>query len=406
MVATFKPNTLRAATAILSLAALLILGNGFYNLVFVPDWKGDLHKRWLEQRCVSQGKNPYTVYEASTQSLKPAIEPGSANLATRDADLEQIHPGGYPPWSFLTGFLFAPPISFSLVRIWFALLNLAAIAFISWWAFQMGRTIGPEQGFFLVAATLAVFAHAVSLRLGQYGILINALLIGMLIREHKSQGVLEGLMLGVAAIKPNIAALFFLVLLVRRRFAIFGVASGYVFLAALIVAAAVRTGPFHMLRQMFQQTAEWDLGDAGLVRLALQIGMPRSWVTFGGLALGLGVCAVLLYKYRSRSLTVLFAIPAVVGRLWMYHRRYDDVMLVFLLVPLGVLALRRPTQISLGIFLLVGISLWMPLRDSDQTAVVILVKVFIWIIGLWHLLRNSKPVVSGLNEESQANFAQ
>jgi hypothetical protein len=118
--------------------------------------------------------------------------------------------------------------------------------------------------------------------------------------------------------------------------------------------------------------------------------MSRASVTFGGPVLGMGTCFWLLWKYRSRSPLILFAIPAVIGRLWMYHRRYDDAMLVFLLVPLGLLALSRRTPATLVSFLIVGLSLSAPPRDSDQTTAVILAKVLVWIVGLWHLLQCSE----------------
>ncbi len=39
----------------------------------------------------------------------------------------------------------------------------------------------------------------------------------------------------------------------------------------------------------------------------------------------------LLHRFRDAAPSVQAAIACVAGRLWTYHRRYDDVMLIFLL---------------------------------------------------------------------------
>jgi len=62
------------------------------------------------------------------------------------------------------------------------------------------------------------------------------------------------------------------------------------------------------------------------------------------------------------SLTLAFAVAAVWGRLWTYHKSYDDVMLVFLLVPLGVLAFRSQSRAALAAFAFMGALAWIPGR--------------------------------------------
>jgi hypothetical protein len=80
------------------------------------------------------------------------------------------------------------------------------------------------------------------------------------------------------------------------------------------------------------------------------------------------------------------AILCVMARLWMYHRRYDDMMLVFLLLALAIAALEHEKKTSFIPFCLVGATLWLPLRESHHTPPVVLTKVAIWLGALGWLV--------------------
>jgi hypothetical protein len=383
-----RVSWLFVACIILLLAGLAGVGSGFHRMVFAQGFGSDLHKRWREQSCIRMGINPFALYKTPGEAIIPSPE-----VTTESAPVvppRAMHPGGYPPWSYLTGFLLVPPIAFQSVRIYFALLNLAALAVTLCWVWRTSAHLAQTERCLLTAATLAVFAHASTLRGGQYGILVNGLLLMLLIRRGRPPELAEGLALGLAAVKPQTAVLFFLIPLVRRRWVAFATASGFILGATTIICVWVRTGPITFVRQMFQQSAQWDDGDRGLIGLLLHFGVPRTAVTLGGLGLGLVAAAVLLWRFRHHSVLTLAAIAAVVGRLWMYHRPYDNVMLIFLLVPLGLLAFARASRLAQLAFTLVGLSLWAPLRAAEQIPVVVFCNVAVWLFGLAVLLRQSK----------------
>lgn len=372
---------------ILGLAEVLF---GLWQLTFSNGFADDLHKRWSEQVCVLRGLDPSSLYKVQSMAT-----PSQTERLERISDSREVRvvAGGYPPWSYLTGFLLAPPFdSFYQTRFYAAILNFLALAITLLWIFGVGNSLGRREGFFLSAAALAVFAHTVTLRLGQYGILVNTLLLTVFGVKGKGSQVVEGLALGLSAVKPQTAGLFLLIPLIRRRWLTLVIASLYVFAATAVVCAWVKLSPITMLSQMFQQATIWESGSNGVIGLLLKSGLSRSAVTLTGLLLGVCSSVFLLWRHRSQSVLVLAAIPAVVGRLWMYHRRYDDTMLIFLLVPLGLAALQRTDRITTCAFTLVGLSLWTPLRESDQSPVVILIKILVWIFGLAVLLGRSRPV--------------
>jgi len=80
-----------------------------------------------------------------------------------------------------------------------------------------------------------------------------------------------------------------------------------------------------------------------------------------GLAAGLGMS----YLCRSGSLLELFGMLSAIARLWAYHRHYDNVTVMFLLVALGRRAIMREDYFSLPAFIAVGLSLWMPAKATE-----------------------------------------
>ena len=64
---------------------------------------------------------------------------------------------------------------------------------------------------------------------------------------------------------------------------------------------------------------------------------------------------------------VLFAIVAYIGRFAVYHQIFDDLMLMFLLVPLGIEAAARRSLRGGIAFMLLAIMLWLPIYGIMPT---------------------------------------
>src|SRR5208282_590804 len=111
----------------------------------------------------------------------------------------------------------------------FAAWNLAALALIAWWSYKVGHGArDASTGWFLAASVAAISSFCTTLRNGQLGILVIALVLASMLLEEKNRHVAAGLLLGAAMIKPTIAGPFAIAFLVRRRFSALFAAAAYV----------------------------------------------------------------------------------------------------------------------------------------------------------------------------------
>jgi hypothetical protein len=397
----------------LSVALFLISGAwvvfGYDYLIFHP-FAVDLQMRWVEQRYVYNGQNPYDVVAlvSAQREHRPLPE------CTRD---NQIDPrigklyhraGGYPPWAFPTAALFVLPTRFVITRVYFGVLNALALALTCVWAYQIGRRHSRAGGVFLAAASLAVFGHYKTLQAGQYSILVNGLLIGVYWLVEKQKPVCAGILYGMAALKPQISALFALSFLVRRQWKALVASMAYIVVASLATWALTKTNPVEMLGQMQDLARRWSYsiivsqdplpsrppveypqGYSCLLPVLMECGMSWSTATRLGAVVGLLAAGMLMWRWRNGPTLTLFAIAATIGRLWSYHRPYDDVMLIFLVVALGQLVLARRSLGAILAFSLVGISLWTPLFGWWYTPYplpIALWQMSSWVLGLTVLL--------------------
>jgi hypothetical protein len=169
-------------------------------------------------------------------------------------------------------------------------------------------------------------------------------------------------------------------------------------LASLVTWAMTRTNPIEMLAQMYALAQQWadnpnpwiqeqiSLGCNSFSSLLIDLHLDKKFATPLAAITGLLLAGVLFSLWRNSSTLVLFAIAATVGRLWSYHRAYDDVMLIFLLVALGKLVLRHRSTGTVLAFCLVGLSLWAPFPIKFPPLAIQIAVMSSWLFGLAILL--------------------
>jgi hypothetical protein len=234
-----------------------------------------------------------------------------------------------------------------------------------------------------------MFGHASTLRLGQYGILMNAALVIALVGAERQRRSWLGLGFSLAATKPNFSLLFFPILLVQKRWSALALTAIYCCFGSLVVWKMIHVDPIELTRQMLSQSSKTTEGDVGLLGIGISLGIPyRIAAPTLGLAGLLLACAV-TWVCRSTPPLAIFASASVWGRLFFYHRQYDNVMLLFLLLALGFVAIRNQRVGTWVIFFLVGISLWCPFRLVDYTLPVRIILTSTWLVGLFTVLRHA-----------------
>jgi hypothetical protein len=401
-------------------AAWIVMG---YNYLLVHPYAVDLEMRWVEQRYVYNGQNPYDVVElvSALRDHRPLPECTRDNRVDPGIGPPYHRSGGYPPWAFPTTALFVLPTQFRFTRIYFGVLDALALAITFVWAYHIGRRHSRAGGVFLGAAALAIFGHCVALRVGQYSILVNILLVGMYVLVERQKPVLAGIAYGMAALKPQISALFALIFLVRRQWKSLAAATAYLVIASLVTWAFTKTDPLEMLTQMQALAHRWTYHPDAFNRqldVKLRGPFPQGYSSFStllmqwhvdwtiatslGAVLGLLTAALLLWFWRNSSTLSMFAVAATLGRLWSYHLPYDDVMLIFLVAALGERVLTRPSIWSVLALSLVGISLWTPMRGwgTPYPLPFQIAQISSWLFGLTVLLA-SQPRFSRRDDKSK-----
>jgi hypothetical protein len=325
----------------------------------------DLRTNWTETQLVLHRQSPYQDQWAASP---------------------------YPPWTFPANLAFYSP-PWSLAKPWFVLINLVCLLLLAGWAW---RVVGGTHGFdAMVAATsiTAISSIATGLGLGQNAIIYTALLAGSLVCYQGGRPILSGLLLGIAMSKINIATPFILPFVFRKETKVVAAAAAYMLGATLLVAFWVHSPPWTMMK-LWTAAAQRNNGVAyGPASLLTCVGMSPDTAARGCAVVVLSVAVAVLAMLRKLPILTLFGLAAGFGRLWTYHRVYDNVMLAFLLVALADLHFRTKLR-SVGLaWLLVGLTLWIPIRSMD-VPIVHLIHVLIWIAAMIVLAWGAQRCIS------------
>ena len=351
------------ALLVACLAALSIayLGKGFFYGIFLNGEGSDVLRRWLEERFV----------------LGEHIDPRAAAAFVRRGVV-------YPPWSYFSGaLLFWPP--WPEVRVWFALINFASLIWIIRFVAAYARDQSKLDRLLLVLSVTAIAALCTTIGVGNYPVIVVALLVGAYQADQAERPILSGLLIGLAMLKPQLSGPFLLVALVRGRFRALTTAVIYVIVASIAIWMISGTDPVRMLAQSVRMTAVYAATTDGLLTLVLDLGVAYRLAAPLTAIVCLAIFTPALWYYRDRSLMLLFAIAAVMSRLWTYNLNTSNLMLIFLLLALWRLAIETRDTRAGALFLAVGASLWVPASLSEHH-VVQLAEHLIWLAGLIGLL--------------------
>lgn len=368
-----REKVLLLISLVLLLISVIYFSLGFYDLVITENRAFDLFSRWQEQQYIYRGIYPYDAMKGS-----PNIIP----------EIGVIDSGGYPPWAFFTGFFLLPPISWELTRLYHLFLNIVSIVILGIFAYQVGLPYGKSKALFSLTAALAMSSHKSTLEMGNYGIIINALLIIMFWLIQKNKNIWAGLIFGIAMIKPTISGLYFLILIVQRRLQAILAFFLYIILGSINIWIITKLTPIYMLNKIIGQSKYFaDKGYSGINAFtALGLDPKQATLLLG--ILGIFLITIIIYLCRNYSLLNLFAICCVIGRVFTYHRIYDNLMVIFLLLAIIKLTFEKPNKLNILFLSLVSLSLWLPAIIIDK-ANLEFVQMMIWIISLGHLLIHS-----------------
>ena len=395
----------RVLCVLFAALTLVYAGKGFYVLTMRPEPPSDFHQRWVEQQYVLAGRNPYDVFFASPNA---AIHPQP--WAHRDSrPLPEIGApkiAGYPPWAYFSGALFFWPPNLTIARWYYAAWNAAGLGILFLLGYRIGRPCGTWEGAALGFAGTAQSAVSTTLGVGQYSILILALLILSLWSLQRERPRASGSWHALAAAKPISSGPFGLIFLFPPRWRGLVVMAGYLAVASDTVWLLTHTNPAEMLSQMLA-SGQTFIGDSyGLLNALTWLGLPLLQAEVA-VALGcVGAACLLLALYPRAPMLTQFAIASVAARLWSYHHLYDNLLLVFLLMAMAELTLRKPTPLHGLALFFTGATLWLPGSYCDWLPFQ-MAQIAIWMAALALLLRrtpfrHAAPDLMNLSPTAQA----
>jgi hypothetical protein len=364
----------RASIVALLLLSALYIGWGLFQLVAGGSNVAaiDLRYRWSEGR--------YFVERMELADLARQVDPRPPELTHGP-----VSPN-YPPWSFVTGLLAAPPVPFGAARIWMALLDVVALAAAALFASRALRGNGPQAATLGALAVLACIANMYTLSAGQYGLVVNALVVGAIVLDANGRWIWAGIVFALALVKPQSAGLFALVLLVRGSWRPVALAGLLIAVEGVFALAWLRIGPLGYADQIRAAVPRlYSLG-YGPLEFVVRAGGDGPWSALVVAVAGLLVTLWLLMRNRDLSLLARLAIAGVAARLWTYHNAYDNVLVAFLAVALVELAwntrLGDAVVLAAATAVMVSLAAPLPWNTINTIAWLQVAHVASWVLGV------------------------
>jgi hypothetical protein len=267
----------------------------------------------------------------------------------------------------------------------------------AWLAFMFVKESGARtrlERLFVAFLLLSMYATGFSIGHGQLTIYtLCALLVGLILitkdEVRWQDDVLPAAFILFALVKPTISLPFLWLVLLRPgrlRPAIL-VGMGYVVLT--VFAVAFQNFDFQGLMQAWlarsvEGAAREAVGGYGNIHSWLAMLGLREWNMLASLLLFLAL-GYWTYRHRDDDLWLLLGVTAMVARLWVYHRSYDDMLVLLPMITLFRIAKWAPAKDDYN--LMAGVLLALAL-------VMMFVPALILILPAWKaVLKNSQSLI-------------
>ena len=340
------------------LVIALYLARGFYFLAFSPTvGAGDLRFRKTELHYFMKGQNPYEVFLANASPYSMM----KWNFGGRSTEVDPVVGVGdtmslpaYPPWAYPLITFFAWP-EWPATRAYFALLNLLALAAITWALYELAGK--GDRGALVATACLMNSTFCMTLGMGQLGIMTLLFLALALVYQQRKKEIPAGIFLGLSLLKPTISLPFLIPFLVKKKGKTLSLGAATVLFLWAITALVTKTPPYDLLTEWLAAASALKFEGDGPAHLFAVWGIPRSAFT----VLTVAITVPVLFILRKEPWVLLFGITAVAARFWTYHRFYDNILLVFLLLAYIEAGYQKlpPRRFWAG-FAVLALTLWPP----------------------------------------------
>ena len=287
----------------------------------------DFHARWVECAYLLRGIDPMAVIADPSLIIPELGAP--------------LNVGGTVPWAYSLGLLanlgFLP---YSLAKPLGLFLFVGTILLFSVLA---AKAVYRLTGSFSPAVCCGLLAFCSPYLTGavhccNYGFLWGLALCVMagIVEDHPW---LAGVLLLLASLKPQLSGLFFIVLLLERRWKPLLVAGVGIVLGWLTTALMCRTSPLVLLTEIFMQGTQGYEAEGGFFGFFTALIQRGAISRTAGLLLSAGVGVVLtvllwlllrriLPREQLLSRMAIYSVPAILSVSWFYRSPNDLSVLV------------------------------------------------------------------------------
>lgn len=279
--------------------------------------------------------------------------------------------GGYPPWSLAIYRFVTFEYSDTATRISFSALNIIGLSFIIWLISSRYKSHDFLVRLFLVSSFVAIFADFVCIRRGHISIAIVAAIMAVALTLEKKRFALSGLFLFLSFIKPQMVMYHVLLAVYRRHLVVLAVFSALILLSSAYVFALVGVDA---VTTLFNKTVAstdphgsdvlWRDARFGVLDFLFRVGLPHTLTVASSIVIGAGVAAVLLARSDNLSPMAIIGILCVLNLTFMYHRRYDVMLLWPFFLAVFEHWLNRGDVRAFWLAIAVGFTMWIPHTDA------------------------------------------
>jgi hypothetical protein len=160
--------------------------------------------------------------------------------------------------------------------------------------------------------------------------------------------------------KVTLAAPFAVALVFSKHIKTVATACIYIACASGAVALNVHSDPVTMMRGMFSAAEHVVNQGYSLINPLMLLGMNARLAMIIAAVGTIGIGSAVMWLIRREPLLTQFAIAGTVSRLWTYHSQYDNLIMLFLLMALGMLP--GQSKRVRTTFAVAGLALWAPAR--------------------------------------------
>ena len=301
---------------------------------FCPGY--DFTLRMNEVGCLRHGVNPFLVWNEDVE-----LEPYISSVPKKDSyDKRFCEPvNAYTPW----GYSMALPLSFlprdAQWAVYFVFM-FVCVGVVFFCGYKAGFSVRGDMwdGVLTASAPLVLSFYPIwsNLSLGNYSVVILAALALMAHFLNRGRDVLAGLCWSVAMIKPQMALLFAVPLLWRRKFLTCTVAAAACIVLAVPPSLMCGTSPIDLILQAPAASAHGFNG-CGTFPYFLCGFVGRSAGIYYGLLVGVVACVVMTWLVKERRDWLAFFMPAAVCSMsWTYSQMFTYALGWFVFAALAL----------------------------------------------------------------------